>query len=128
MKLYGDTIVLVPYFDHENMKQWYKLTFIGEMDRKFLYKQIGKFIAKEFNKSVSKAWIKASCPIINEYQYGKKAKRQKLLSDDGSFTQLVEDWITGMESNEDEDRADYLLQTGNLEGATEQVRPVPDSN
>lgn len=127
MKLYGDTIVLVPWFDHEGMKQWYKLTFTGEMNRRFMYSQIAKFIKKEFNKSVSKAWIKASCPIINEYHKGTKAKRQQLTSD-GAFTQLVQDWIGEMESNEDEDRADYLLQTGNPEGAVGPVRPVPDTN
>lgn len=127
MKLYGQTIVLIPYFDHEGMKQWYRLTFTGEMNRQFMYRQLIKFIKTEFNKSVSKAWIKQCCPIINEYEDGKKNKRKQLTSD-GAFTKLVDDWVGEMKSNEDEDRADYLLQTGNPEGTTGPVRSVPDSN
>lgn len=128
MKLHGETIVLIPYFDHEKMKQWFKLSFVGEMDSRFLYKKLADFIKTEFGQSVSKSWIKKSCPILNEYKDGKKKGSRRQLSHDGSFTKFANEWCDRMESNEDEDRADFLLQTGNPEGPTGPLPTVPDTN
>ena len=128
MKLTGQTIVLVPWFDAEGMKQWLRMSFNGEMDSRFLYKQIIAYIKKEFGKKVTKAWVKASCPIINERLDKKGNERRTQLSSDNAFMQIVEDFIKDMESNEDEDIADYILQGGNPEGTEFPVRPVPDTN
>lgn len=124
MILKGQTIVMVPWFDADGMKQWVRLSFKGEMDERFMYKQVRTYIKKEFNKTVDKRWIKACCPIMNEYIDSKGKERKKQVSNDDSFLQLVEEFIKEVESNEDENRADYLLQTGNSEGTIEQVRPV----
>jgi len=128
MKLTGQTIVLVPWFDAEGMKQWVQMRFNGEMDSRFLYKQIAAYIKKEFGKRVDKVWIKASCPIINEHQDAKGREKRKQLSDDVSFTKMVEDFIKDMESNADEDSADYVLQGGNPEGTEFPVQAVPDKD
>lgn len=127
MKLKGQTIVMLPWFDSDGMKQWVRLTFRGEMDARELYKHVRVYIRKEFNKKVDKQWIKANCPILNEYTDDKGKDRTKQVSDSDSFMQLVDEWIREVESNEDEDRADYLLQTGNPEGTVEQMRPLPDT-
>lgn len=126
MKLKGQTIVMLPWFDSDGMKQWVRLTFRGDMDERFMYKQVRLYIKKEFNKRVDKQWIKAHCPILNEYIY-KGKERTKQISNNDSFMQLVEEFIKEVESNEDEDRADYILQTGNPEGTVGKVQTVPNS-
>ena len=126
MKLTGQTIVLIPWFDSDGMKQWVRLSFDGEMTDDFMYRQVRLYIKKEFDKKIDKRWIKAMCPILNEHRDNKGKPKTKQITSDTAFTQMIEEFIKGVESNEDEDRADYILQTGNPEGTVQQVRPVQD--
>lgn len=128
MKLRGQTIVMVPWFDSDGMKQWVRMTFRGEMDSRFMYKQIRLWIKKEFKKHVDKKWIKANCSIINEYLDENGKEKNQPLSDDAAFDQLVEDWIKRLESYEDEDESDTVLSKENTGDSEEPVRPVSDSD
>jgi len=126
MKLSGQTIVMVPWWDAEGMKQWLRLTFQGEADSRFIFRQIRVYIQKEFNKVVDKQWIKAHCPIINEaLDYTGSSKIQSL-SNDESFTGMINEWVERLEADEDENESDTLLQNGDTERPEQPLCAVPD--
>ena len=127
MKLLGQTVVLIPYFDHVGMKQWLRLSFNGEMSHKFMYRRITAFIKSEFNKTVSKQWIKRSCPVLNDRRDERTGKlKRKQITDNDAFESMINDWIRRIE-DETEDKSDTILQAEDTRTPEEPVRPVPDT-
>ena len=107
MKYNGQTIVMVPWYDHEGMKQWSRMTFRGTLDKKFLLKKVVAFVAQEFKKSVDKHWVREHCIIMNEYD-----KREVLPeAAQSTFEEAKEAWIKRLEEapDEDEDEPDSIL-------------------
>jgi len=126
MKYRGYTIVMVPWFDNEGMKQWSRMTFRGQIDRKFLIKQVVKYIKSAFSKSVDKHWVNEHCIIMNEFD-----KREELPEAAMStFEAAKEAWIKRLEeaADEDEDNTDPVLPQEDTGSATVPLRPLPDSN
>lgn len=128
MKLHGQTIILLPWWDAEGMKQWLRLTFNGTVDSRFMYRQIVAYIKKEFNKTVDKNWVKRNCPMLNEYRDSKGKDVRKQISDDTSFTQLLEEYIQRMESYEDEDEPDSVLPPENTGSSELPVSSMPNKD
>jgi hypothetical protein len=128
MKLKGQTIVMVPWFDSDGMKQWLRLSFRGKMDERFMYRQVVAYIKREFNKTVDKKWIKATCPIINEFKDHSGKEKYQGLSDTTAFNSMVEDWIKRLESDEDEDKSDTILPQEDHGTPELPVQPVSDTD
>ena len=126
MKYRGHTIVMVPWFDYEGMKQWVRMTFRGELDSKFLLKQVVKFIKTEFQKSVDKHWVRVHCIIMN--QYDKLAELPEVAQT--TLKEATEAWIKRLEEypDEDEDSTDTVLPSEDNGVPEAQVSPVQDSN
>lgn len=126
MRYKGQTIVLVPWFDHEGMKQWTRLTFQGDMDRKFLFKKVVQWVQLNFDKKIDRAWVQKHCPIMNQYDKLVDLPEQAL----STFDEAVEAWIKRLEeySDEDENQPDTVLQSTDNGGAESPLPPVSDSN
>jgi len=117
---------MVPWWDAEGMKQWLRLTFHGDADSRFIFRQIRVYIKTEFNKVVDKQWIKAHCPIINEALDSTGSSKLQRLSDDESFTVMVDEWIERLEADENEDESDTPLQEGDTDSPEQPLCAVPD--
>ena len=126
MRYRGHTIVMVPWFDSEGMKQWTRLTFHGELDKKFLLKKVVQYIKSEFGKSVDKHWVRIHCIMMNQYD-----KRVELLeAAQITFEQATEAWIKRLEeaADEDEDQPDSVLPSEDNGVAAAPLPLVPDSD
>jgi len=128
MKLRGQTIVMIPWFQADGMKQWVRMSFRGEIDKRLLYRKIAEYIKQEFDKRIDKKWIDANCGIINEFLDDKgKPKFNSVSSGDG-LNKVIEDWIERLEADEDEDEPNPVLPSGDNEGSELPLRSVPDSD
>lgn len=117
MKLYGETKVMVPWFDSDGMKQWQMLTFRADeghgIDKRWLLRQIEAHIKKAFGKKMSHTWIKKNCPVINSEE------ALPGVSHDSAYEKYMDDfvarWVDRMqqegEDAEDEDERDTAGET-----------------
>ena len=121
MILRGRTLVLVPWFDSDGMKQWLRLQFTGSIDKRGLYKKCIRYIKDEFNKSVDKRWLKLHCLFMNEHDPDSPTKISKT-----QLNNYIETWIKGLETDEDEDDSDSVLSEGDYETPAPQVLSVPN--
>ena len=126
MRYRGHTIVMVPWFDSEGMKQWTRLTFHGELDKKFLLKKVVQYIKSEFGKSVDKHWVRIHCIMMN--QYDKRVELPEAAQT--TFEQATEAWIKRLEeaADEDEDQPDSVLPSEDNGVAAAPLPLVPDSD
>lgn len=126
MKYRGYTIVMVPWFDSEGMKQWSRMTFRGELDSKFLLKKVVQFIKTEFSKSVDKHWVRLHCIIMNEFD--KRAELPEAAQT--TLQEATEAWIKRLEEykDEDEDQPDTVLPHEDTGSAGEPLPTVSDSD
>lgn len=126
MRYRGQTIVMVPWFDADGMKQWVRMTFNGELDSKFLLKKVVQFIKTEFQKSVDKHWVRVHCIIMN--QYDKLAELPEAAKT--TFEEAKEAWIKRLEeyTDEDEDSTDSVLPSEDNGVTKESLPTVQDSN
>lgn len=128
MKLRGQTIVMVPWFEADGMKQWVRMSFRGEIDKRLLYNKVIAYIKQEFGKTVSKGWVDAHCGIINEFLDEKGKTKFNSVSSGAGLNQIIEDWIERLQADEDESEPDSVLPGGDNESSELPLRSVPDSN
>lgn len=123
MKLRGSTIVMIPWFDAENQKQYVSMRFNGEIDRKFLYKQVVKYVKREFQKTVDRIWIQQQCLLINEFDKNAGGKA----FDSVGFQNALDQWIHDMEVEADalEAESDTTLPPADNAGAEVPVSNLP---
>lgn len=126
MRYIGQTMVMVPWFDHEGMKQWSRLTFVGNMDRKFLYKKVVQWVKLNFGNKVDRAWVQQWCIIMNEHDKLARLPEEA----QGTFEEAVEAWIKRLEEypDEDEDQPDTVLSSEDNGAAEPSLPPVQSSN
>lgn len=119
MKLYGETKVMVPWFDAEGMKQWQILTFRAQpgssLDKRALLKHVERHIKNAFGKVVSHSWIKKNCPIVN-------SEDQALaISHDSAYADMIEAFIDRVSFKEGDVDPSEAEAEGHPDSQTEDV-------
>lgn len=128
----GETIIRIPWFDTEGKKNWSQLRINGDIDRRRLLRGVCDFAKKNFNKTVSNAWVLKNCLIINVALLRGKNKVTPISHQsafDKHFEEWKEGWIARLEAETEDETDDEANTSGEgspVEGAEPSLQVVSD--
>lgn len=115
MRYVGTTKVAIPYTGYNGGQEVAVLRFVGDVDRRRIYREIRKFVKHNFGIQVTKEWIQKVPVIIPEPQLTAE-----------EIQQVTEDFIRRIEYNEDQDEGHSESQGSTPEGSEQPLCSVPD--